>query len=119
MSTLATYGAARKTGAISPLGTLTNYLVQSVTDGTKKISMEEIEGPFGELNGILKFQARPKLVLKLGVLDAAAPTTDFEEGELCAITGLTAYMVDSAPITKEQGMWIVTASLTYCGLAKN
>lgn len=109
-------GTQLKTGASETVGTWTNYILQSVTANGKNVEIEDVDDADGALATRIIFKRHPKIVVEAVCKNAADPSTDFPEGDMCALTGLTAYYVESAPVTKVKGAWKVTATLVLIGI---
>lgn len=100
-------GASVETESI----TLTNYILESATDGVRTYDFEDVMNEDGARVSRLIFNRQKQLVLTLILKTAADPITDFPVGDMCPYTGLTSYFVTSAPITKVKGAMKVTVTL--------
>lgn len=112
MAILDIIGTTVTTGASSQGATLTNYIVQRSTSGEKEVEHEDITDADGATVTRIIFNRHAKLHLELICKTAAAPATDFPEGDMCTVTGLTTYYVDKAPIETYKGAQKVTVDLT-------
>lgn len=92
--------------------TLTNYIVESDEVGGNDIDMEDVLDAAGARATRIIFKIDEKAKLSLICKTGATPATDFPEGGMCTVTGLTAWYVDSAPIVKTKSAQKVNVTLT-------
>jgi hypothetical protein len=113
MALLDSMGTAVQTGAtvLTETLTLTNYIIESATDGTRTFDFEDVFDADGARVSRLIFNRQKQIVLTLICKSAATPLTDFPVGDMAAHSGLTDYFVTSAPITLVKGARKVTVTL--------
>ena len=96
--------------------TFSSYIVSTATDGGKNVEMEDIDNADGTLSTRLIYKRQPKVSLELICEDDANPLADFPEGDMSVLTGLTAYFVDSAKVSKSKSAAKVSLELTNIGI---
>lgn len=109
-------GTQVQAGAAPSVGTWTNYIVQRVTEGEKEIDLEDIFDADGALVTRLIFRRHAKLTVEAVCKQAAAPATDFPQGDMATLTGLTAFYVDRCSIAESKGATTVSVELTNIGI---
>lgn len=92
--------------------TLTNYIVETDEVGGNDIDMEDVLAADGTRATRIIFKIDEKAKLSLICKTGATPASDFPEGAMCTLTGLTGWYVDSAPITKSKSAQKVSVTLT-------
>lgn len=93
--------------------TFTNYIVENATEGGKNVDFEDVMDADGKRVTRIVFNREKKLTLTLICKTAATtPMTDFPEGDMCAITGLTTFFVDSCAVSRVKGANKVTVTLS-------
>jgi len=95
---------------------LTNYIVSEDTINDANVVSEDVEDADGKLTTRLVFRNEAKIRLSLICKTGATPAADFPVGAMCALTGLTGYFVDSAPIVKSKSAQKVTVDMTLLGV---
>lgn len=98
------------------VATLTGYVVQERGDGDAEVRMQDVFDEDGVLKTRIVFQIMPKLSLNLFALSATDVLADFPRGQLCTVTGLTAYFVDACNRTATEGATQVRVELTNIGI---
>lgn len=101
------------------VATLTGYTVNQRVEGNADIDFEDIMDEDGARKTRIVYQVDKKLNLDLLLVagsPSAVPTDDFPEGGMCTVSGLTAYFVDSCPITYTKGATRVQPSMTNIGI---
>lgn len=116
MAILDTIGTGVISGAAPSVGTWTNYIVQSVTEGDKDVEIEDIDDADGALATRLIMKRHAKLHVEAVCKSAATPTTDFPKGAMCALTGLTAYYVDDIKVNETKGATRISVDLSLIGI---
>ena len=116
MASLDSIGTGVISGAVPSVGTWTNYIVQSVTEADKDVEIEDIDDADGALVTRLIFKRHAKLHIEAVCKTAATPVTDFPKGDMCALTGLTAYYVDDIKVTETKGANRISVDLTLIGI---
>jgi hypothetical protein len=96
--------------------TFSSYLVATSTDGGKNVDFDDIDDANGATAARLIFKRQKKFSFELICRADAAPTTDFPEGDMCALSGLTACYVDSAKVSKSKSAAKVAVELTDLGI---
>lgn len=115
-------GAAVVTGgqAAAGLGTFTNWLVERCVTGDVEVDSEDIMNEDGLLYSRLIYNKFEKIQLSLiskGAGGTAAQAlTDFPAGNICTLTGLTTYYVDSCSITSSKSAVRVEVTLKNLGI---
>ena len=108
------FGTNLEVGAGTPPITLpnaANYIVESYeVNGT--VDMEVTNDADGAPYHINVYNKFPTCTLNLICLAAAAPTTDFPEGQLIN----TNWYIDSAPVVKTKSPHRVTLQVTQIGI---
>jgi hypothetical protein len=103
---------SNSTLSVAGQATLTGYIVEQDNRGGTNIDFEDIMDHLGAFHTRIVFEKRMKKIdLTLLVL-AGTPATEFPEGAMCTLTGLTDYFVDSAVISNTKSARRVTVSLT-------
>lgn len=97
-------------------GTFTNYYVQSISDGDKNVDFVDVDDADGVLTTRVILKRHEKAVLTLIPKLNTNPLTDFPVGDACAITGLTAFYVESMTVDKTKSPHVVTATLVKLGI---
>lgn len=118
MAILDSIGTAPSNGASSQGGTLTNYIVESSSSGSGEVDFEDVFNADGAIVSRLIFNRDPIINLVLIAKNAAAPSTDFPAGDICAVTGLTSYYVESCDIATSKGATRVTVTLKNIGIVQ-
>ena len=95
-------------------------------DGLEDRATLRIEGPFGTPSDDLVtgrigttrlvFLRHARLEVEAVCKTAAAPATDFPEGDMCVLTGATAFYVESARVTETKGATKVSVTLVNIGI---
>lgn len=116
MAILDSLGTAPQNGASAQGGTWTNYIVVRSTSGKKEVRFKDVYDENGALVSRLIFGRYPIITLELIAKTAATPATDFPQGDICAITGLTAYYVEDCEIATDEGETKVTVTLKSLGI---
>lgn len=113
MALVDSQGTAPQTGAamLVDTATLTNYIIESVTDGQRTIDFEDVMNEDGLRVARLIFNRNAQIVMTLICKSAATPLVDFPVGDMCTLSGLTTYFVTSAPITSVKGARKITVTL--------
>jgi hypothetical protein len=108
-----TVGTAPQSGAamLVDSATLTNYIIESCTDGARPIDYEDVFNEDGVRVARLIFNRNAQIVMTLICKTSATPLTDFPEGDMCAHSGLTDYFVTSAKITSVKGARKIAVTL--------
>lgn len=91
---------------------LTNYIVSEDTLNDANVVSEDVEDADGKLVTRIVFRNEAKIKCSLICKTGATPTSDFPVGGMCAITGLTQYFVDSAPVVKSKSAQKVNLEMT-------
>ena len=113
--------AATQIGTTHSIGVavLSGYTVNERTEGNADIDYEDIFDEDGARATRIVFQVDPKLTLDLLLTSGGTPpvpATQFPEGGMCTVVGLTAYFVDSCPVTYSKGATRVQPSMTNIGI---
>lgn len=87
------------------------YEVQTSEDGGYNVDFEDLYDKDGKRMTRLVYNRNRMLSFDVICLDGAAPLTDFPEGKLCTVTGLTTFYVDSAKPKKSKGAIMVSVTL--------
>lgn len=110
-------GTGLQVGASVSIGTWTNYIVQSVKENDKEIDMEKVMDADGKVTSLVIYGKYPRITVTALLKSAATPSTDFPPGELAALTGLTAYYVESASVDKTKSPHVLTVTLVNYSLS--
>lgn len=112
MAILASLGTGVASGASMAQATftLTNYILESVTDGEKTYDFEDVFNEDGKRVTRLIFNREKKMTFTMALKTAATPLTDWPVGAYSTITGATTFFVESAPITKVKGVHKITVT---------
>jgi len=97
--------------------TLTGYIVESDSRGGTDIDFEDIQDATGAFHTRIVFEKRMLRINLSLLVTTGNPATDFPEGALCTVSGLTDYFVDSAPVSKTKSASRVEVQLTKLILA--
>lgn len=98
--------------AIGGQANLTGYIVEQDNRGGRDIDFEDVMAADGSFHTRIVFEKRlERINLTLLVL-AGVPATDFPEGGMCVVTGLTDYFVDSAVVSNTKSARRVEVQLT-------
>jgi hypothetical protein len=122
MALLDTIGTTLATGGqvSAGVGTFTNWTVEKTTTGDVNVDSEDIEDEDGALTSRLIFKRHAKITLSLiskGASGTAAQAkTDFPMGNMCTLTGLTSYFVESCSIENSKSAVRVSVTLILLGI---
>lgn len=91
---------------------LVGYIVTEEVRGGRDIDFEDIQDADGAFHTRIVFERRmSKRTLPL-LVTTGNPETDFPEGAMCTIAGMTDFFVDSATISKTKSATRVDVQLT-------
>ena len=96
-------GAVIQTAAVM----LTNYIVESCSDGNNDIDSEDMMDSYGLRLARLIFNRTPKITATLQVLTGATPLTDFPKGKMvptATSSALATYYVSDATVSSVKGV---------------
>lgn len=97
---------------IAGQATVSGYIVDTDNRGGTDIDFEDIMDSDGAFHTRIVFEKRMlKINLSL-IVTTGTPATDFPEGAMCTVTGLTDYFVDSAPVDSTKSAQRVSVQLT-------
>lgn len=91
---------------------LTGYIVDTDSRGNTEIQFEDIYDAAGAFHTRIVFEKRMLKVALTLLVTTGTPATDFPEGAMCTVTGLTDYFVDSAPVSETKSATRVEVQLT-------
>jgi hypothetical protein len=114
MAAIEVFGTGVQQGAAltTVSATLTNYILESATEGGKNVDFEDVFDSDGKRVTRIVFNRELKLTLTLICKTSATPTSDFPEGDKSTITGLTTFYVDSCALSRVKGANKVTVTLS-------
>lgn len=116
MAILDSIGTGVKTGATPSVGTWTNYIIQRIRTGKVVYEGEDIDNSDGALITRLIFKRHPIITVEAVCKTAATPLTDFPEKDMCALTGASAYWVESCDVGEAKGATTVAVELHLIGI---
>jgi hypothetical protein len=91
---------------------LTGYIVETDNRGGRDIDFEDIMDASGAFHTRIVFEKRMQRINLTLLVLAGVPATDFPEGAMCTLTGLTDFFVDSAAVSQTKSASRVDVQLT-------
>jgi hypothetical protein len=98
--------------SIGGQASLTGYIVEADNRGGRDIDFEDIMDATGAFHTRIVFEKRMERINLSLLVTTGTVTTDFPEGALCTLTGLTTYFVDSATVSNTKSAKRVDVQLT-------
>lgn len=105
-------GVIQGANVTSVTPTITNYILESATEGGKNVDFEDVFNSDGKRVTRIVFNRENKLTLTLICKTGATPLVDFPEGDMSTISGLTTFYVDSCSLSRVKGANKVTVTLS-------
>jgi hypothetical protein len=98
--------------AIGGQAVLTGYIVEQDNRGGRDIDFEDVMAADGSFHTRIVFEKRMDKVNLTLLVTTGNTDTDFPEGALCAVTGLTSYFVDSCVVSNTKSARRAEVQLT-------